>query len=414
MAYGRFNEKMSSEKAGKKRSKSYYKKCAHGAKRARQGAHTLEPGSKGFLVMCNNNESGAVRESYNILNEYADSLYGIDQATCSKSLNNSGEEDDEDIDDDIEKALTKEVEEIKSTDLKPKRFQNVKTRAKNCIFIQSTVEDPVLVTLKVMEDIAANGLRKARFAARILPVIGTCKANVEDVVKLARTVLGPVFSANNITLPLSYTVLFKIRNNNKSEFGKNQVISAIQKTISEINPQVKFSWSDYQLAVLVEVVCTVCCLGVAPDYVRLRKYNLQELQQGPKVLNQVPPETDISKCNEGDDDERTESGCHTPRAEVVDTNQDSEPSIAVSKQTDIGESEHCTGEHTQTDVLTDSEQGISIGSNTDVITYHSQVYTTDDQLSDVPTDMAQVTAVSEQTDVVKDNNKISAESKQIE
>ena len=38
--------------------------------------HVLEPGLKGFIVTCNDREREAVKETYNILNEYADKLYG--------------------------------------------------------------------------------------------------------------------------------------------------------------------------------------------------------------------------------------------------------------------------------------------------------------------------------------------------
>ena len=40
--------------------------------------HCLAPGMKGFFVTCNNNEKLAVRESYNILNEYAEKIYGAE------------------------------------------------------------------------------------------------------------------------------------------------------------------------------------------------------------------------------------------------------------------------------------------------------------------------------------------------
>jgi hypothetical protein len=39
----------------------------------------LKPGLKGFLCTCNNREKDCIRESYNILIEYADSLYGEDK-----------------------------------------------------------------------------------------------------------------------------------------------------------------------------------------------------------------------------------------------------------------------------------------------------------------------------------------------
>ena len=65
---------MSEIKKGKKRPKSYYIKCAAGKKRKR--VNDLDIGMKGFLITCNTHEKEAVRESYNILNEYADKLYG--------------------------------------------------------------------------------------------------------------------------------------------------------------------------------------------------------------------------------------------------------------------------------------------------------------------------------------------------
>lgn len=36
----------------------------------------LEPDMKGFICTCNENEKGCIKEAYNILNEYADQLYG--------------------------------------------------------------------------------------------------------------------------------------------------------------------------------------------------------------------------------------------------------------------------------------------------------------------------------------------------
>lgn len=36
----------------------------------------VKPGLKGFLCTCNGYEKDCIRESYNLLNEYADKLYG--------------------------------------------------------------------------------------------------------------------------------------------------------------------------------------------------------------------------------------------------------------------------------------------------------------------------------------------------
>ena len=62
------------QKQGQKRKKSYYVQSSN--KKGVSGLHALEPGMKGFLITCNNREREAVREGYNLLNEYADQMYG--------------------------------------------------------------------------------------------------------------------------------------------------------------------------------------------------------------------------------------------------------------------------------------------------------------------------------------------------
>lgn len=62
---------------GKKRSKSYYKKCAN--KKVKRGGVVLCTGLKGFLVTSNNNDKLAIKETYNLLNEYADKLFGPEE-----------------------------------------------------------------------------------------------------------------------------------------------------------------------------------------------------------------------------------------------------------------------------------------------------------------------------------------------
>jgi len=63
----------------KRKSKGWYKKQAFHNKRLKtdgKPGHRLVAGLKGFIVTCNEHERDAVKESYNILNEYADKLYG--------------------------------------------------------------------------------------------------------------------------------------------------------------------------------------------------------------------------------------------------------------------------------------------------------------------------------------------------
>ena len=61
-----------SEKHTKKRKKWMYKK---GSKKGKW-SHALDAGMKGFLITCNNRERDAVREAYNLFNDYSDILFG--------------------------------------------------------------------------------------------------------------------------------------------------------------------------------------------------------------------------------------------------------------------------------------------------------------------------------------------------
>lgn len=56
----------------KKRKKSYY----HQVKRQCGGRKMLDAGMKGFLITCSGKEKQTVHEAYNLLNEYANVLYG--------------------------------------------------------------------------------------------------------------------------------------------------------------------------------------------------------------------------------------------------------------------------------------------------------------------------------------------------
>ena len=212
-------------------------------------------------------------------------MLSLFQTTTEQQDVSAQESESEDDCEDIEQALKKEVDSLKNIAPREKRFQNVATKAKNLVFIRTTLDDTVKVVTTVMEDIALRKLKRARYAARMLPIVGTCKAQTAAIAELAKSTLSFYFSQENPSRPASFTVMFKARNNNGTTCGKESVIPAIKHEILKINPDMKFSWSEFDVAVLVEIVCTTCCLGLAPGYDRLRKFNFQELAQGPRTKN---------------------------------------------------------------------------------------------------------------------------------
>ena len=76
------------------------------SKKARR-AFCLAADQRGFLISCNFREKEAIREAYQLLNEYANKLYGSENKISDP---NSDEDDDED---DIDASLEAEREALK-------------------------------------------------------------------------------------------------------------------------------------------------------------------------------------------------------------------------------------------------------------------------------------------------------------
>uniref|UniRef100_A0A8C0G2W0 Uncharacterized protein n=1 Tax=Chelonoidis abingdonii TaxID=106734 RepID=A0A8C0G2W0_CHEAB len=98
------------------------------------GPRQLELGMQGILITCNMNERKCVGEAYSLLNEYGDLLYGPEKFTDQDGRLSGSEEEE----DDVEAALKKEVDQIRtSTEQKLRRFQSVESGANNVVFIRT-------------------------------------------------------------------------------------------------------------------------------------------------------------------------------------------------------------------------------------------------------------------------------------
>lgn len=117
----------------------------------------LAVGQKGFLATCNFREKDCIRECYNLLNEYADEMYGpekVEVAQTDKEINNdlvqnSNDEDDGDIADELQREIQATVETQKKSagNNKRQRFSVADTAVMNCIFIKTNLENPIEVSI---------------------------------------------------------------------------------------------------------------------------------------------------------------------------------------------------------------------------------------------------------------------------
>ncbi|EFX89966.1 hypothetical protein DAPPUDRAFT_220030 [Daphnia pulex] len=249
----------------KAKDKAYYIKSA---KQARKSSNELGPGQKGFLCT-SNREKESVREAYNILNEYADIIYGSEKPKEEAELSEVKKEE-------IEDELSKEMEELKKKQAAPvseRRFQCVMTNIKGCIFIRSTVENPSAVVDAIINDIEKKKQQTTKFLLRMLPIQLTCKSVKEDILKAAETLIDQM--ANYKT----FSLLIKIRNHN---IKRDALIEPIAEMVSKKFPEIKVDLDNPEISMVVEVLRATCCLGVVTNYSGRAKYNLVEIAQKAK------------------------------------------------------------------------------------------------------------------------------------
>lgn len=243
--------------SGAGKNKNYYVHKSH--------KKYMEPGQIGFLATCNFREKDAIREAYNILNSYADELYGaIDEP--EKTPGEAADEDD--ICDALDKAIGTAKEQKK---LKAFRFQAIDSGAANCIFIKTTLPNPVELGVKVVRDLAKTKEQKTRHLLRLVPIEAICKANLKDILSAAGTLFDKYFLKEGKTFSIIYN---KRYNNNIS---RDEIIKELAELVALKNCNNKVNLKTPELSVIVEIIKGLCCLSVVEEYIQLKKYNLIEI-----------------------------------------------------------------------------------------------------------------------------------------
>lgn len=302
----------------RKRSKKRYGAGNH-SKRWK-GSRELEVGMQGILITCNMNERKCTAEAFNLLNEYADKLYGpekLQQAEASSSeeeevADGAEEEEEEDVD----TALKKEVAQIKASSGKQeRRFQALESGANNVIFIRTQNLESDKLVHHILSDLHTTKKKKSRVILRMLPVTGTCKAFQEDMLKFLTTFLEPWFKTPNSA---TYQIAFKARNSSHNK--REEIIKSVAGLVGKLNPKNKVDLTNPELTIIVEVIKAVCCISVVRQYTLYRKYNVQEV-----VKDEAPKQPDTAKTDADAD------------AAAAQAKTDADAAAAAQAKTDEGE-----------------------------------------------------------------------------
>lgn len=279
---------MSGESNSKRRKMSGYQK--NKSYRNHKPAKFLETGIKGFLATCNFREKDCVRECYNLLNEYANADEKTESDASQPPKVGDASEGDDVEEEDISTQLENEIKTMNaSSKVDVKRFQQVETKTPNCVFIKTTLPDPIDLGVKIVRDIAATKKQKTRLLLRFIPVEVVCKASIEDIKNAA----GKLFDKYFLNVePKTFSIVVNKRYNNSVE--RMAIIRELADIVAFKNVQHKVDLKNAELSVVVEIIKGLCCLTVLPDYNELKKFNVLELG----IAKEDKPETESVKAAE--------------------------------------------------------------------------------------------------------------------
>lgn len=161
------------------------------------------------------------------------------------------------------------------------------TGAKNYVFIRSTLEDPLPLSLRIMDDILKQQRQKTKKLIRMIPVQATCRAFQDDIVKAVKGLCESYFKEKGE----SFYIAIKVKNNNSvdRESLKASLITVVTEAHSANTPELK----DPDVVVNIDVIKNVCCISFLPGYfTKYCKYNLLSLGNKKENTKNIPKTED--------------------------------------------------------------------------------------------------------------------------
>ncbi|KAI0118112.1 hypothetical protein F4776DRAFT_266737 [Hypoxylon sp. NC0597] len=249
----------------------------HKAKLETLKSKGLEAGDVGIsTTTVKGRERQALEEMLDICEQYAEELYGI------KCQDTAEAEDDED--DDIEAAIKKEVEGMKSADkAKDSVFEPIRLDLDCLTFIKTKPPiDPVELVKQICndaKDAKDKTQRRSRFINRFTPVTASAKATDAGLEEVAMKVLGEHFQLagddNEQAKPDAYSYAIRPTFRAHNTLKRDDVI---KKVASLIAPRHKVNLSSPDKVILIDIYQTFCGMSVVDgDWETLKRYNLHEI-----------------------------------------------------------------------------------------------------------------------------------------
>eukprot|EP00249_Psilotum_nudum_P010693 c22703_g1_i1 orf=316-1335(-) len=172
----------------------------------------------------------------------------------------------------IDDMLEEEMSQLRDT--KKTLFAGLETGCAGVVFIRMLTETGMLSPNELVEAIMhdASTLRKplTRFCLKLLPIEVTCYASADEVRKFAEPCIVRHFPQGEKAF--KFAVVYEARAN--SSVNRMEMIDAVAKLVSKPH-SVDLKKPDK--TIIVQVVKTICVIGVVANFKEFLKYNLRQL-----------------------------------------------------------------------------------------------------------------------------------------
>ncbi|ERN05116.1 hypothetical protein AMTRI_Chr01g109010 [Amborella trichopoda] len=177
----------------------------------------------------------------------------------------------------IDKLLEAELEELGDRD--KRHFVSLDSGCNAVIFIQMHKKEggpcPADIVSHVMKTAAATRKHMSRFILRLLPVEVTCYASGEEISKAIKPLIDHYYPSGGDP-PQKFAVLYDARANTGIE--RAAIIDSVAKAVPQPH---KVDLNNPDKTIVVQIVKTICLVGVVEKYKEWSKYNLRQLSSPP-------------------------------------------------------------------------------------------------------------------------------------
>ena len=120
-----------------------------------------------------------------------------------------------------------------------------------------------------MEEALSARSSRAPHVVRMLPVQASCSVHTRNIVQA----VAPLLQAALPGSEASFAVQWRRRHN--TTLDKMEVINAVAGAVQEVAPKACVELSSPEAAVSIEVIKSVCCIGVLTHWQKYKEYNLR-------------------------------------------------------------------------------------------------------------------------------------------